>query len=113
MLPTKPSDIHTSVNNSQPLSPGQTLAHGELVRHGRRNNPYISEVMTVHMNYDEVASSLRVEQFSKWKPSPSARDRTELVACPAVRNGLPFEPIGQNPRRSRARRAAAADGESR
>ena len=113
MLPTKPSDIHTSVNNSQPPSPGQTLAQGEPVRHGRRNNPYISEVMTVHMNYDEVASSLRVEQFSKWKPSPSARDRTELVACPAVRDGLPFEPIGQNPRRGRARRAAAADGESR
>lgn len=51
--------------------------------------------------YDELVRSLLVERFSRWQPRPSINDRSELASNPAVGDGLPFEPINQNPRHGR------------
>jgi hypothetical protein len=46
--------------------------------------------------HDDVVRALTVECFTRWKPSTSAKDRTEMLACPTVRDGLPFEPIARS-----------------
>ena len=56
---------------------------------------------------DLVPRALVVERFTKWTPSTSAKDRSERVACPTVRDGLPFEPIARSVRARKYRRNTA------
>lgn len=58
--------------------------------------------------HEELIRALTVERFTRWKPSPSANDRTEAQACPSVRDGLPFEPIARTVRARKYRRGNAA-----
>jgi len=59
---------------------------------------------------DDLVRALTVERFTKWKPSPSTLDRTEMVACPTVRDGLPFQPTARSVRARKYRRFTADSG---
>ncbi len=59
---------------------------------------------------DDLVRALTVERFTRWKPSPSTNDQTEMVACPAVRDGLPFQPILRSVRARKYRRVTATSG---
>jgi len=61
-------------------------------------------------DWDDLVRALTVERFTKWKPSPSTKDRTEMVACPTVRDGLPFQPIARSVRARKYHRFTATSG---
>jgi hypothetical protein len=62
--------------------------------------------------HEDLVRALTVERFTKWTPSTSANDRAEMVACPTVRDGLPFEPIARSVRARKYRRDANASRRS-
>jgi len=64
------------------------------------------------VGHPDLLRALTVERFTQWKPSTSVQDRTEMVACPTLRDGLPFEPIARTVRARKYRGQTAASRRS-
>jgi hypothetical protein len=54
----------------------------------------------------DLLRTLTVERFTQWRPTTTSEDRDEMVACPTVRDGLPFEPITRSVRARKYRPSA-------
>lgn len=48
--------------------------------------------------YEGMIRPLIAERFTRWSPTTTAEDRDEMVTCPTVRDGLPFETITRSVR---------------
>ena len=59
-------------------------------------------------DYVKFLCAPAVGRFNRWRPSTSANDAAEMVACPSVRDGLPFEPIAHSVRARKFRLNAYA-----
>ncbi len=58
-------------------------------------------------DYDSLMRALLVERFTRWAPSTTADERTELTASPTLRDGSAFEPNRRNVRPRKFHRCQA------
>ena len=61
-------------------------------------NPYEEHEPPSQVDRADLLRALTVERFTPWTPTTTSEDRDEMVACPTVRDGLPFEPITRSVR---------------